>query len=309
MNPFAKLWDKRFRLQRLYPLIARLPSGLAYWLATQIGHADAKFRRGVMSDELRVVADNVQKLLPDRAGARLDACLDAYACTMSRDKLDCFFMPRFGKEKPGEFIKVEGLEHLDQAKANGTGVVLIISHFGRFFMLGPALGLNGHPFGMLTTVVDERHPSYDPVDRWYMQHKLANTQMFSRDDWITTLDSHRRIFRTLGEGKVLLMALDGGETNSEKYVQFPFMGGTLTLPGGIVRVATATAAKLVYAAVYENADDFGVTVRIYPLPDAPLVAMAKAVEILEEDLKEMPWQWWMWPSLDHLWKAGAAHAH
>lgn len=232
-----------------------------------------------------------------------EALISHYFQMMAKDMLDCFRMPGFTPEKSKDLIRVNNIEALANAKAAGKGVILVISHFGRFFMLGPGLKFAGHEFGMFTTVVDERHPLYDPVDRWYIATKLHNTQLFSRGSWITTGDDHRMIYRALKSGEVILIALDGTETSSNKRVSFPFLGGTLSLPEGIVRIAARTGARMVYAATIERGQ--GVEINLHALPDSPLAGLGEAVRILEQDVTAFPWQWWQWAALGSLWRAGA----
>jgi lauroyl/myristoyl acyltransferase len=177
---------------------------------------------------------------------------------------------------------------------------MIISHFGRFFMLGPGLKFAGLEFGMLTTMADERHPSYDTIDRWYVSTKLYNTQLFSRGTWITTGDDIRRVYRCLQGGEIMLIALDGNETNNPARMEYPFCKGTLSLPGGIVRIAEKTGAKMVYASTIDNG--VGVTITLSALPDTPQEAMQAAVALLEQDMCNGPWHWWQLAVSEAFWR-------
>jgi lauroyl/myristoyl acyltransferase len=97
----------------------------------------------------------------------------------------------------------------------------------------------------------------------------------------------------------MLIALDGNETSSRTRYEFPFCGGTLSLPEGIVRVAKRTGAKLVYAAAVDHGDT--VEIKLSPLPDDPLAALGEAVRHLEENLLANPAQWWQWAGVGALW--------
>lgn len=293
---------KWLRQRVLFPALARLPAALGYRIAERIGRRDA-LRHPARS----AVVQGLLTIHPHLANepAHLEALLDHYFRMMARDTLDCFRMPGYTAANTRELIRVTGIEHLAAAKAAGKGVILIISHYGRFFMLGPGLKFAGQEFGMFTTVVDERHPSYDPVDRWYIATKLHNTQLFSRGTWITTGDDWRKLYRALQGGEVILIALDGTETTSATRYDFPFLGGTLSLPEGIVRIAARTGAKMVYAATVEA--ERGVEIRIHPLPEEPVAGLAEAVRLLEQDVIAWPWQWWQWAAHGALWRPGTAN--
>ncbi|MBS4095585.1 MAG: hypothetical protein KGZ83_01965 [Sulfuricella sp.] len=293
---------KWLRHRVVFPALALLPAALGYRIASRIGRRDAlrhPARAAVMHGLLTIhphLANEPQ---------HLEALLDHYFRMMAKDMLDCFRMPAFTPRNTHELIRVAGIDKLAAAKAAGKGVILIISHYSRFFMLGPGLKFAGQEFGMFTTVVDERHPHYDPVDRWYIATKLHNTQLFSRGSWITTGDDRRKIYRALEAGEVILIALDGTETSSPTRYDFPFLGGILSLPEGIVRIAARTGAKMVYAATVEEGD--GVAINIHPLPDDPVAGLGEAVRILERDVIAYPWQWWQWAAHGALWRPAPAN--
>ncbi len=290
---------KWLRHKLLFPFLATLPSSVAYRLANLIGKRDAK------NDVSRQpLIDGMTQLFPEQA--QKTAWLETQICRhfqmMARDMLDCFRMPKFTREKNSEELRVNNVEKLIEARDSGRGVIMIISHFSRFFMLGPGLKFSGVQFGMLTTMVDDSHPYYDAVDRWYISTKLHNTQMFSRGSWITTADDPRKIFRALKSGEIILIALDGNETSSPKRLSFPFCGGELSLPEGIVRIAEKTGARLIYAGTSDRGR--GVDITLHSLPDNPHEALRTAVGILEQELQKNPWQWWLWPGLKPLWLPG-----
>lgn len=279
----------------LFPVIAWLPEKIAYALASLIGLYDWRFKHAE-----RFAIESAIHSVPVFRDKDVTLWSRRYYQMMARDTLDCFRMPNFTPGNTNNLIRVNNAEVLATAKSAGKGVIMIISHFGRFFMLGPGLKLSGLEFGMLTTVVDERNPYYDHIGRWYINTKLRNTQAFSRGTWTTTGDDPRRIYRALKEGEIILIALDGIESNSNSRISFPFLGGILSLPEGIVRIAAKTGAKLVYAATVEHGH--GVEINIYDLPDNPQEAMGVAVGIFERDIIANPWHWWQWLALGALWQ-------
>jgi len=288
---------KWLRHRVVFPLLAFLPMRTGYAVARRIGLHDAK--HSIMRP---AIAHGMLTIYPDlaRDQAHLEELLEHYFQMMARDMLDCFRMPRFSKSNMNSVLRVHHADLLDDAKAAGKGVILIISHYSRFFMLGPGLKFAGHEFGMFTTMVDERHPHYDPIDRWYVATKLRNTQLFSRGTWITTGDDPRRVYRALDAGEIMLIALDGTETNSTSRLKYPFMGGILTLPEGILRIASKTQAKMVFVSTVEHG--YEVDIYINELPNDPQEGLAKAIQLLERDIIKYPWQWWQWAALASLWQ-------
>lgn len=292
---------KVVRYRCFFPLLAALPASVGYRSASLVGYCDA-----LLHPLRHQVRHTMAQMLPELAtnDALLRCQARRYWQMLARDTLDGFRMPGFNQRNICKRIEVHGIETLARASAEGRGVILVISHFGRFFMLAPGLGLAGYPFATLTTVVDERHPSYDATDRWHIATKLRHALHFSAGDWIATADDPRRIYRCLRQGQTVLIALDGNETNSHQRLEFPFLAGTLSLPESIVRIARATNARLVYAVTRDNFQGTGVRIDLQDLPDDPHQALAAAVQQLESDVRQTPWQWWLWPAATALWRVG-----
>lgn len=300
------LGNKERRLRRFFPLLARLPRRLAYGIASGVGRRDVDNRRGYLYRDLVAAGEAMCQVFPALRDdpARLRHYLRLRGAMIARDSLDGYYMPRFRSEPAAGFLAATGLEHLAAAGAAGRGTILVLSHFGRLCMLGPVLGLNGVAFCTLTADV-RAAVALDAVDREFTTTKLANAVAFGKQAWLTTSGSPRPLYRALTEGKTVLVAMDGGSTGTAR-LTFPFLGGTLSLPTGILRLAQATGARLVYASAADNPATGGVTASIHPLPDDPAMAVERAVTILEQDIRRWPWQWAMWAVLPALWRGAAS---
>lgn len=290
------LLSNRWRYKVIYPLLARLPRRVAYLIAGRLGRWTARIH------PLRdLVAQGMVRVFPDLAQdpARLADYVVRYYQFQSRDILDCFVMPKLTPSNLDGFLRVNNIEVLNQACSAGKGVILAIGHFGRYFMLGPALQFLGHGFGLLTTELSDDNPHYDPVELWYVRTKLQHGHDFCRGTWVTMDGDHRRIYRALQAGETMLIAFDGLETNSKGRLNFPFLGGTLSLPEGMLRIMMRTGAKMVFASTVER--DLGLEMTLYSLPDEPQAAVAAAVQLLEKDILRYPWLWLQWVALGALW--------
>ncbi|MBT3967970.1 MAG: lysophospholipid acyltransferase family protein [Thiotrichales bacterium] len=283
----------------LYPRLGHLPDRLCYSLGEWI----ARHNERENSEDLRIFEQGLTRLIPESKGDTEYLLKQRYsrARMMVFDHLDCYRMASFKTDKAPPLVTLEGAEHLDNALQAGHGAILLISHFGRFFMLGPGLGLNGHPFAMLTTRVDESNPAYaDPAVLNYWQQKMRNTLHHSRFEWLTTGNNYRKIFQVLKQNKPLLIALDGTETDSSERIEIPFFNTQLSLPAGTIRIAERSKAPIVYAAVYNHSTSPNVHIMIRPLSTDPTAALHEAVSTLESDIRKTPWQWWQWPALGTL---------
>jgi lauroyl/myristoyl acyltransferase len=288
---------------KIYPQLAKLPARCAYQLAEKIAHQEALQFQPSSNSDLSIFIRGLSQLSPESMvdQNRVDEFLFQRARMMAFDHLDCYIMPKLFSQKHAIPITLRGDQHLKTAQEKGSGVILLISHFGRFFMLGPGLGLNQYPFAMLTTPITADNPAYaHPGTFQYWHQKLTNTLAFSGDEHIVTSDPLKRIFRLLKQNKIVLIAFDGTETNSPDKLTVPFFQQTLSLPMGALRVAEKSNAQLIYAATHNAKKGHGVEIKFHPLPQQPLAAIKEAVTILEKELTQEPWYWWQWPALNTL---------
>lgn len=278
----------------VFPALALLPAKQSYALATFIGFLDWKY---LNTTERMEVAQQMQQI-PVLNADLIDTYSKRFCQLMARDTLDSYRMPRMTAGNTGHLLEVLGLEHLVAAENKGKGVLLLVPHYGRYFMLGPALRFLGHGFGVFTTAITE---ATAPDENWrtYLTQKLKNGFMFCGGEWITSDDSPLRIYANLKAGNSLLMAFDGVESTSDKKLSAPFLGGTAHLATGSLRIAKRTGAALVYISVKEVGESL--KFEISALPEDPELALQEATTCLEKDIQEMPWHWWLWRALPRVW--------
>lgn len=289
-----QFWLRKMRLTLVFPLLALLPSRMGYALASLIGYLDWKFNNKNERLEVELELQKIPVFDPEK----IHYFSRRYCLMMARDTLDCFRMPRLTAQNTKNYFKVIGLEHLVAAENKGKGVLLLVPHYGRYFMLGPALRFLGHGFGVYTTAITE---ATVPDANWraYLLQKLKNGFMFCGGEWVTSEDSPLKIYANLKEGRSHLIAFDGVESTSDKKIACPFLGGTVRFATGSLRFAKRTGAAMVYVSVKES--DEGLKFELTALPEDPELALQTAVSYLEKDLIEMPWHWWLWRALPRVW--------
>lgn len=295
----AKKW---LRYHALYAPLCHLPRNLSYRLADHLGDRD----RQRQSADAAAVAHGLRLAiggLPSAADptAFVMEQQREYFRMMSRELLDVFGLLRLGPEHlgAGRPLELVGQEYLREAQAVGRGVIIVMSHYGRPVMLSTALGLAGFSVGILSQPVDERNSSLSPVDSRYLQYKVGCTVAKAGGRWVTTLDNLRVLYDALRNGETIIIMQDVVEPDPTRRVTAPFLGGTIGLPPGILRLAKHTGARLVYGAAQDRHS--GVRAEIRPLPIDPQAGVVAAMAELEKDVRNTPWQWWQWPALSALW--------
>lgn len=294
------------RLAVGYPLLSRLPRNWAYAAATLLGDLDGRLSRGLRtalgSGFLRVYPE----LRTDRATLARWTRWHARMC--AREVLDAFVMPGLGARGLERMVRLEGVDTLAQAVAEGRGVILVMAHYSRLNMLLAALGARGVRMSMLTMRIDESNPELLPAERRYLSRKVRGLLQYIGGEWISLGDSLRPIYQGLARGDVWIILMDahepgvvpGSSLAASERRQYPFLGGTLSLARGIERIAARTGASLVYAGIREVSAT-ALAGRLVRLPGMPEEALAAAVRELESDVRSAPWQWWHWNVLDFLW--------
>jgi lauroyl/myristoyl acyltransferase len=290
----ARFWLRKWRLKLVFPLLAVLPARMGYALASLIGYLDWQFIN--KTERLEVELQLQQIPVFDLNKTQYFSL--RYCQMMARDTLDCYRMPRLTAQNTRSYFKVLGVENLVAAENKGKGVLLLVPHYGRYFMLGPALRFLGHGFGVYTTAITE---TTVPDANWraYLLQKLKNGFMFCGGEWISSDDSPLKIYANLKEGRSILMAFDGVESTSDKKIARSFLGGTVELATGSLRIAKRTGAAMLYVGVKEC--ETGLQFELTALPEDPELALQAAVAYLEKDIMEMPWHWWLWRALPRVW--------
>lgn len=288
------LW---WRHNLLFRPTSHLPAAAAYRVASLIGRRDARRQaatHGAIVNAFRMV----ENALPATA-CQQQRWANASFGMMARESMDVFRLGQLTAHTAGNVMSLEGLETLDAARTDGRGVIVVMAHFGRLIMPLAGIGLSGRRLGMLTMSVDEDNQAISALERRYLNRKIATLLGHMGGEWISLNDDLRKLHRALAQGASMVMLLDAWMPHFGRHVQLPFLGGRLSVPSGIARIARRTGARLVYCSAHEQG--WRILGRLRPLPDTPDDALAQAVHYLESDIRDTPEQWWQWPILERMW--------
>ena len=207
---------------------------------------------------------------------------------LARNVLDIFYMPNLNEKNLSDYIKIDHLERMTDALAEGHGVVVLTGHIGTWEWLSAAFTLNGLP---VTAIA-----------------KLQPNQEYSRvlDDLRATI--HVEIFnrgtsellsagRALKKGKILgfLADQDGGPGGA--FIEF--LGKIASTPMGPAVFAKKFHSPVLPAFILRQPDGKHL-VKILPVmhfedtgnTDEDLFKFTeKMTKILEQIIRENPTQW------------------
>ncbi len=193
------------------PLQMRMGAGLG-WLAGRI-----------LGGRRRVVRANLDLAFPDRSDDERERMVDAHFRDLGMGVFEtalAWFAPDWRLRWRGEVV---GIEHLDAAMADGSGVLLLTGHFTTLEIGARFLCLAQRPF----------HAMYRPYDNAVMDHLMHHWREGRSGLPALPRDDLRRLVRALRNGHAVWYAPD--QTLDKRLSVYARFFGTP------VRTITATA--------------------------------------------------------------------
>ncbi len=204
-------------------------------------------------------------------------------------------------------VELEGYEHIEQAQAEGKGVILVGAHYS-------TLDLGGFLLGQTHKVSTIYRPHNNPL----LDHYLRIGRNRFTDELIDNRNT-RQVIRLLKVGKVVWLAPDQdmGPTNS---IYAPFFGLSAATVPTVSRLARLSKARVMIFGQYRTPDNNGYKLTISePLESFPSgdeqADTARINAELEHAIREYPTQY-MWvhrrfkthpKGKNHLYKQGHNH--
>jgi KDO2-lipid IV(A) lauroyltransferase len=191
----------------------------------------------------RVILDNLARALPElepHARVRLGARVARH---LFHTLLDFLRLPRWAARGfPG--VRIEGLEHIDRAAAEGRGVLILSGHLGAF-ELGAAAYAAARPERPLACVVKPFPP---PVDAW-----ITRLRTSAGLGLVPAKGAGLPVLRKLKRGEQVVFVLDQNATrHSGVFVEF--FGRPACTMSGLAVLAQRSGAPVVPVAVWREPD-------------------------------------------------------
>ena len=248
---------------------------LAFWLAPQ--------QRQLACEHLRR-----SLTLPD------ERCVEKLAkqCFQHLGKTVVEFMqlPRFDRTQIQRYVTFEGVEHVEQALAQGKGAIILTGHFGNWELLAASISATVAP---LTPIVRElRSPRLNALVSHYRAR--AGYTTIDRDTGI------RQALQCLKRNELLGIVADVDTTVSGVFVDF--FGRRAYTPYSPVAIALKTGATILPTFIIRQPDGSHRAIIESPLAlertnikEKDLVINTqKFTKIIESYIRQYPAQWiWM----------------
>jgi len=180
-------------------------------------------------------------------------------------------------------VQTKGMEHLEAARAQGKGVLIMSAHFTSFEIGGRLLGLFT-PF----------HLMYRPNKNAVLEYLVQRSRRRHFDGVIPS-DSIRQLMRRLKQGHCVWYAPDLAYTRGN-HAMIPFFGHPAPTNTATSRIARATGAPVVPFYPERLPGAHGYCLHILPpledFPsDDPVADTERTTAILEAQIRQMPEQY------------------
>ncbi len=214
-------------------LLARLP----WWLQRRLGTGLGRWLHGLLRSRRQVARRNLELCFPEMTEPERDALLRAHFEALGIGVFE-FARAWWGSVQPmRQGVHIDGLEHLQAARARGKGVILVSGHFTTLEICGRLLCDHLPVAGMY-------RPHAQPAMEWAVYRgRLRYAQaMFAKSDV-------RGAVRHLKRGNTLWYAPDQDPSRGDA-VFVPFFGqpaSTLTSTHQLARMSGAEVILFAHA--------------------------------------------------------------
>ena len=250
-----------------------------------VGRALGRLTRGMAGKRRRVAARNLALCLPDTPATEREQLLRDHFESLGIGLME-MAMAWWTPAHRLPPVEVCGMEHLEAAREQGKGVILLSPHFTTLEISGRLLleHMQGIP-----------RPMYRPLDNPVLESIVAGNRRRLFGDLIPR-DNIRSLVRLLRRGEVVWYAPDQSYRGKQS-AMVDFFGIPAPTNTGTSRLAAMTGAPVVPFFVQRLGDTRGYRLHLWPaledFPGADPVADSLRVNhIFERQISHCPEQYW-----------------
>ena len=220
-------------------LINLLPEGFSLWVGRQLGGLMFLFDRG----HRKVALDNLHLAFgKEKSGEELLAIARRTFENLGMMAVEFFRIPGMDVETFKEKVKIEGLEEALKLLDRRKGMLLLLSHFGNWEMMGIMSKLIGDSIMVLAKPVKKN----SRVDQFI--NKIRNSAGL---EVVSTINASRTVLRALSKNRVVGILIDQRAKRSEG-VLADFFGKEAPTTPALAVLAMKTGAPVVPVFMVRN---------------------------------------------------------
>ena len=270
-------------LMCLSNFLCHMPHGFLMWLGKVLGHLyyiliKKQRNRAIkqMREGLKISQEEAEKLVRQSFIA------------MGRNFLEIMYMPHLTQENFRDYIEIEHLERLQEAIAEGKGVVILTGHVGNWEWLSAAFTFSGLP----VTAIAKPQPNEQHTRLLNHFRECIGVEIFSRGT-----SELLAAARALKSGKILGFLADQDAGPGGAFIEF--LGKTASTPMGPAVFAKKFNSPIIPAFILRQPDGHqkvfvGEVMRYEDTGDSDkdlYDLTVRMTKILENVIRENPTQW------------------
>ena len=198
----------------------------------------------LMSKEKRLVLSNeLKRILPNCNEKYINHIIRESFANYCISELEVLLYPIIDSNYVRKHVSIVGQEYLDEALANGTGVLLLQAHFGAFQMVLPILGHCGYVINQISASASLWKSYATSAIQKISLDKKAQYENMMPIKHFPVGGFPRPLYRALRRNEIVGITSDGGA--ARKTVEVSFLGRTANFPKGVADLALTTGAVIV----------------------------------------------------------------
>ena len=267
-----------------------LPKEIAYGIASIIADLYYSFAR----KDKKIVMNNIRVITAGSVdGKDLDRMARDVFRNFAKYLADFFSFSKISQEYMNRYVKLEGLDNIDEALSKGRGVILLSAHIGNWELGGAVASSAGYPLsGVVLTHQNKR------INDFFTRQRLAGN--VKPIEIGISLKSCYGLLKSNG-----ILALLGDRDFTKSGIRIEFFGKRALIPKGPAVFSYRIGSAIVpIFMVREDGDRFRLVAEgpIYPDRTEPEEESVRKVTkrylaVIESYVRKYPTQWFIFKDI------------
>ena len=233
---------------------------------------------------LRQTAEkNLGFAYPDKDAAWRRTTIDGVYASIGRLLVALARFPEINAVNVGEWIRYEGFEHYERAKARGNGVLFATAHLGNWELSAYAHALLTEPMNVVVR----------PLDNPLIDRLVETRRTISGNKLLSKRDFARSILHALRNNEPVGILVDQNAA-ADNGVFVPFFGKPACTNLTFAKLAARSGAAVIPGFALWSPAERRYVLHFYPeveISGDPAVDTARVQAVIEAAIREHPDQW------------------
>ena len=213
----------QYILIKLFFFICKI---IGYKNASNLGELIGK-KVGPKFKSRKIIERNINLILPEAKSERIDEIIQKMWGNYGRILSEYVFLKDFRNGNLKDYIKITGLEHLNEIKNKNIPVVFVSGHFNNFELMAMQIEKSGMDLGAI----------YRPLNNFFLNSTMENIRkkFICRNQIKKGLSGIRAILNLFKKNISIALMIDQRVTEGIKSTFFKKEAFTTTIPAQLVK--------------------------------------------------------------------------